>query len=140
MRRYLVVANRTLGGGHLVSKLRELASHGPCAFHVLVPASPPSDHPWTEAEARALAGSRLRVALERFGAIGVEVDGEVGDEHPVDAIADVLGRGETFDAIVLSTLPLGVSKWLGMDLPHRVEGAFGLPVIHVIGQEEPAEV
>ena len=135
--RYLVVANQTLGGGHLVSKLRELAAHGPCSFHVLVPATPPKDHPWIEAEARALAGERLHRALSRFAELGAEADGEVGDEHPVDAIRDVFERGEEFDAIILSTLPPGISRWLRLDLLHRVEG-FGIPVIHVIGQHEPA--
>ena len=39
MRRYLVVANRTLGGGHLLAKVRECLAAGPSEFHVLVPAS-----------------------------------------------------------------------------------------------------
>jgi hypothetical protein len=134
MRRYLVVANRTLGGGELVSTLRDLAAAGPCSFHLLVPATPPSDHPWTEGEAHAIARRRLELGLKRFSGLG-EVTGEVGDEHPVDAIRDVLDRGERFSAIVLSTLRPGISRWLRLDLISRVEG-FGLPVIHVIGDEE----
>ena len=137
MRRYLVVANQTLAGGHLVSKVRELMAAGPSRFHVLVPATPPRDHPWTEAEARAIAEERLRVALDRFRGMGAEVDGEVGDERPMQAITDVLEL-ESFDAIVLSTLPPGPSRWLRFDLPHRVESSFGLPVIHLIGHPEPA--
>ena len=77
MRRYLVVANQTLGGGQLLQPAaprRETSS-----FHVLVPATPPSDHLWTEAEARGIARSRLETALERFRSIGAEeVTGEVG--------------------------------------------------------------
>ena len=30
MRRYLVVANQTLAGGHLMSALRDLRDRGPC--------------------------------------------------------------------------------------------------------------
>ena len=67
MRRYLVVANQTLGGGPLSTLLRELAEE-PSTFHVLVPASPPVDHLWTEAEAIAIARKRLDTALERFRA------------------------------------------------------------------------
>jgi hypothetical protein len=33
-----------------------------------------------------------------------------------------------FDEIILSTLPEHVSKWLRMDLPHRLHRHSGLPV------------
>jgi hypothetical protein len=61
----------------------------------------------------------------------------VGDERPIQAIADVL-MCEPFDEIILSTLPPGMSRWLKMDLPHRVEAVYGLPVTHIIGQPSPA--
>jgi hypothetical protein len=139
MRRYLVVANQTLGGPHLLSLLRELARK-PAAFHVLVPASPPADHLWTESEARAIARKRLETALERFRTLGAEeVTGEVGDERPLQAIEDALAK-EPFDEIVLSTLPPKLSRWLKLDLIHRVRSAYGLPVRHVIGPRELVEV
>jgi hypothetical protein len=37
---------------------------------------------------------------------------------------------------VVSTLPLGVSRWLKQDLPHRAERQFRLPVTHI--EAEPA--
>ncbi|HEV8565003.1 MAG TPA: hypothetical protein VGR41_08805 [Actinomycetota bacterium] len=134
--RYLVVANQTLAGGHLLSKLRQLGARETCRFHVLVPATPPSDHVWTEGEAIDVAQRRLDTALDRFRELDAEVDGEVGDARPFQAIADVFQRGETFDGIVLSTLPPKLSRWLKLDLPHRVESTFGLPVIHVVGSQE----
>jgi hypothetical protein len=137
MKRYLVVANQTLGGGRLLDTVHDLAAKGPSRFHVLVPATPPSNREWTEAEARALANQRLERALERLRGLGLEVDGEIGDEHPVDAVGDVLERGEVFDAIVVSTLPPGISRWLKLDLVHRVE-KYGIPVIHVYGHPEPS--
>lgn len=139
MRRYLVVANQTLGGVHLLSLLREL-SREPSSFHVLVPASAPTDHLWTEAEAQATARRRLQIALERFGAAGLEVTGEVGDGRPMEAIDDALRGDEAFDEIVVSTLPPKLSKWLRLDLVHRVEATFGLPVRHVIGARETVDV
>ncbi len=45
MRRYLIVANQTLTEAHLIAKVRELDRGDPCAFHVLVPATVPQDHP-----------------------------------------------------------------------------------------------
>lgn len=138
MRRYLVVANQTLGGEHLEEELRELASAGPCRFHVVVPATPPQEQ-WvhTEGEAIAIAEDRLARALDRFGALDAEVTGEVGGERPLDAIRDAV-RHDDYDGIVLSTLPAGISRWLGMDLPHRVERTFDLPVTHVIAEGQPA--
>lgn len=138
IRRYLVVANQTLGGGDLLSLLRDLAAE-PSSFHVLVPATPPVDHLWTEGEANAIARRRLDIALARFRTLGIDVTGEVGDGRPLQAIDDVLTR-EPFDEIVLSTLPPGLSRWLKLDLLHRVEAAYGVPVHHVVAHRETIEV
>jgi len=139
MRRYLIVANQTLAGGALLAKVRSLHEAGPSTFHVLVPATPPADHPWTEAEVRRIAFQRLGRCLELLRGKGIQADGEIGDGHPVDAIKDVMLRGEEFDEIVLSTLRPGLSRWLKWDLISRVEG-FGLPVHHVIGEQEPVRI
>lgn len=137
MRRYLVVANQTLGGAHLVDVLRDLVSDGSCRLHVVVPATPVNQQ-WvhTEGEAIAVAQERLQRALTRFAELGADVSGQVGDERPLDAIGDAL-REDDYDAIVLSTLPAGVSRWIGMDLPHRVERAFDVPVTHVVAVSQP---
>lgn len=138
MRRYLVVANQTLGGDVLLDRLRGLAEDGPAAFHVVVPATHPRHQwTWTEGEATAIAEERLERALERFGALGSEVSGEVGNERPIDAIRSALRRREV-DEIVLSTLPAGPSRWLKQDLPARVERTFDVPVSHVIAEPEEA--
>jgi hypothetical protein len=137
MRRYLIVANQTLAAEPLVSRMRELARAAPSSFHVVVPATPPRDHLWTEGEARATARSRLDAALARFAELGAEVEGEVGDGNPMLAIGDALRDHGPFDEIVISTLPKGLSKWLKVDLPHRAEASFGLRVTHVV--VEPAK-
>lgn len=132
MHRYLVVANQTLAGDHLEQELRRRVGDGPCSFHVLVPATPLNDQglSWTEGEALSVARERLERALDRFGRLGADVSGEVGDERPLDAIDDVL-RTQSVDEIVLSTLPAGASRWLKMDLPARVRRRFDGPVTHV---------
>src|SRR4029453_17911704 len=100
MRRYLVVANQTLAGEPLVSRIRELSRAGPCAFFLVVPATPPGDHPWTEGEARAAARARLDEARIRLSGVGVGVEGEVGDGNPMLAIGDAIRDREPFDEIV----------------------------------------
>jgi nucleoside-diphosphate-sugar epimerase len=73
-------------------------------------------------------GGRL---IERLRAEGLEVDdGKVGDPDPVAAVEDAVNFKE-FDEIIVSTLPKHLSKWLRLDLPHRVEHATGKPVTHV---------
>jgi hypothetical protein len=138
MKRYLVVANQTLGGEHLMEAVRRLMAEGPCRFHIVVPATPSAEQlTWTEGEAVAIAQARLDRGLARFRAMGAEADGEVGDKNPILAIGDALEEGP-FDEIVLSTLPPGISKWLNLDLPSRVASHFHLPVTHLIGESEAA--
>lgn len=132
MRRYLVVANQTLGSNELYDEVRACLASGPCTFHIVVPATPPTeDLTWTEGEARALARDRLERALSWFRELPARVDGEVGDANPLLAIWDVLRVGQ-FDHIILSMLPPGISRWLKMDLLTRVKTAFGLPVTEVV--------
>ena len=131
--KYLVVANQTLGGEHLFAKVRDaIADDADSSFHVLVPASRPGGLTWTEGQAIATAQGHLDEALARFREAGVDADGEVGDEDPAQAIADVLLR-EPYDQIIISTLPHGRSNWLRQDLVTRVASQSGLPVTHVVG-------
>jgi len=135
MRRYLVVANRTLASGTVLAAIRDATAREPSRFHLLVPASPPGDHAWTEGEARTAADARLADALVLLREQGIEADGEVGDPNPLLAIEDALREREV-DGIILSTLPAGVSRWLGLDLPHRLTARFpNIPMTHVIGEE-----
>src|SRR4051794_33605881 len=117
LQQYLVVANLTLGGDHLLDEIRRrVVQAGPYRFHVLVPATPPQEHlTWSEEEAHDAAELRLSEALRRFREIGADVTGEVGPSSPLDAIAGAIARGR-FDGIILSTLPAGASRWLKLDL------------------------
>lgn len=132
MRRYLVVANQTLGGEQLIERLRTCVAEGPCSVHVVVPASAdPTVAFHDERSDRRVARRRLNEALERFEALGVEVTGEVGDHRPVDAVLDVLRRGVEVDEIIVSTLPAGVSRWLRLDAVSRIQRAVDVPVRHI---------
>lgn len=131
----LVVANRTAESDELLGALRERAAEGPARFTLLVPATAhgvawAADTHAGEPEAEA----HLRRALDRMRAAGLEVDGRLGDPSPVTAVGDALNFG-SFDEVIVCTLPKHVSKWLGLDLPRRIERASGLPVRHVIGTE-----
>ena len=65
MRRYLVVANQTLGGEELWAAIRERMAGGDCHFHLVVPATPAAQlDPGLTAEAAATAGGPGAAAEE----------------------------------------------------------------------------
>jgi hypothetical protein len=139
--RVLVVANRTVDSSELLAALRQRASRAPASFTLLVPAVPrglawaadmKAGHP--EAQPRAEAGAR------RMRITGLEVEAAiVGDPDPVAAVGDLL-RARSFDEVVVSTLPRGVSRWLRLSLPHRVRRLTDLPVTHVIAHPRRARL
>jgi hypothetical protein len=137
-RRYLVIANQTLGGAALQTKIRELLSGGPASLYVVVPATPswayreagtPDQAERARPDDKGLGQAhwRLRQAMEQLRSAGVEAEGEVGPPDPFEAAAAVLRRTE-FDGVILSTLPESASRWVGLDLPRRIERSFRVPV------------
>ena len=128
---YLVVANQTLRGEHLRDELLHRVAQGPCRFHIVVPANRnPGGWTHTLDQARAIAQERLQEAIDQFADLGAEVDGQVGDERPLDAMLDALRRWPC-DEVILSTLPAGASRWLKMDLVSRAARVLPIPVMHV---------
>jgi hypothetical protein len=146
LRRYLIVANQTLGGDELEKAADARVAAGPCEFWVVVPATriselapvtfipmlggvpvPVSDSP---EESVALAQARLEAALERLRKCGAVADGEVGDPDPMQAVELAL-KGRHVDEILVSTLPARLSRWLHQDLPGRLERKFHITVTHI---------
>jgi hypothetical protein len=81
----------------------------------------------TEDDDYAEARKRLEQGMDTLRSLGATVDGVVGDPDPLKAVQEVLAR-RSVDEIVLSTLPSGISRWLGQDLPHKLERKFHLPI------------
>ena len=140
MARYLVVAHQTIDSPALIYKLTELARIDPASeFTLLVPATP-IEHlaTWTEGESVAIAERDARRASELLKLEGINVARTVvGDESPLTAVDDEMRNSpEAYDSIVVSTFPSGISRWLGLDLPRRVENKYAQPVIHVVAQPE----
>jgi len=90
-------------------------------------------------EARAAAESKLAAALQRLRDAGLEADGRVGPPDPVDAVHAVWDPRH-FDEVIVSTLPGQASKWMLMDLPHRIARFTGVRVIHVVGSDEKVKL
>ena len=136
--RVLVVAHKTAATPALVNAIRERAARGPARFHLLVPN--PHHPSWRPAEAThpdVTEGEQvlaLALPLIEEACGGAPANGSVSRRHdPMDAIEETLHE-QDFDEIILSTLPLAVSRWLHLDLPRRV-AHLGLPLTTVIAQE-----
>ena len=137
----LVVANRTAESDELLAALRERAAEGPVTFTLLVPATPHGVAWATDMHSGgAEAEAHMRGAVRRMREAGLEVaNAKVGDPDACAAVEDAVNFAD-FDEIVVSTLPRHVSKWLRIDLPHRVGRVTGLPVRHVVGSEARSTV
>ena len=137
--RVLVVANRTADSDELLGALDRRAAEGPAEFTLLVPATP-RGVAWAADMHSGGGEAELHrdQAVSRMRAAGLDVaDGKVGDPDPVAAVEDEVNFG-SYDEIMVSTLPRNLSKWLKLDLPHRVERATGLPVRHIEAREAKA--
>ena len=135
MAKILVVANRTVESPQLEEALKERAGKGDeVEFTLVVPsahglskaANPDAGIPETE--------RHIHNAIEKLREDGLKVEGQLGDPDPIAAVQDA-ANAESFDEVIISTLPTHLSKWLHLDLPRKAAHATGLPVTHVVGSE-----
>ena len=132
----LVVANRTAESPELLNALQERAARGPCAFTLLVPQTAHGLAWAADPDAGQDEAEEHREAfIEELREEGIDLaDAKVGDGDPLAAIQDECNFHD-YDEVIVSTLPLKLSKWLRVDLPRKARAATGLPVTHVIGSE-----
>jgi hypothetical protein len=122
--RVLVVSDKTAATPELLAAMRDRAARGPVQFRLLVPNPAHAEahllHP--ERHDKAAEAERvLRQALPAFEeAAGGHIIGSVSIRHdPYDAIEETM-LSEPVDEIILSLAPHEVSRWLHLDLPHRL--------------------
>jgi hypothetical protein len=122
----LILARVTATSDELLAALRARADAEPATFTFIMPMMAPS-------EDRAVARARLDEALERLRSHGLEVDGVLADCDPIVAVSEVWDPSR-HDEIIVSTLPMRLSKWLGSSLPQRITELTDAPVSHVVSQ------
>ena len=118
----LVIANRTADSSELLEALRARAERSPAAFVLLLPKN------GTDRLGAELA---LEASLDRIREAGLSVDGLLGDSDPLVAVQEAWDPSR-FDEVIVSTLPTHSSRWLLIDLPHRVARITGASVTHVV--------
>ena len=134
--RVLVVANRTAESPELLDALRTRTVQGPFEFTLLVPSTPHGLAWAADPDAGHDEAERHREAfVEELRQEGLDVEAaRVGDPDALAAIQDECNFN-SYDELIVSTLPLHISKWLKIDLPSKAQAATGLPVMHVVGSE-----
>jgi hypothetical protein len=128
----LVVAHQTAATPGLLEAVRDRTRSSPARFHLVVPRQAHGMHKLVDPQDAGddEAQTVLDTALpELSSAAGSEVTGSLGDPEPLMAIHDAVNMG-SYDEIIISTLPLGISRWLKLDLISKARG-LGLPVTHV---------
>jgi hypothetical protein len=120
----LVLANQTVAGDELKSKLEELAAEGPHRFIVVVPQDS------GDGLAVRAARERLKTLLGSLRSEQIVVAGHIGDPDPFTAAMNAVQYFHISE-VVISTLPSGESKWVADNLLEKVESATGKPVMHV---------
>ncbi len=119
--------------------MAEINTHDSVAeFVIVIPATPLNllqQFEGTAKSARGLAAQRAQSTRLHLESLGVRVRStRIGSWDPYEAIEDAL-MADTYEAIVLSTLPPGVSRWLRMDLPSRVARRHPeIRLVHVVAQ------
>jgi GABA permease len=132
-RRILVLANETVGGEELLSRVGTMAAEVSEDVLIVCPALNSRVRTWTSDEdpARAEAQSRLDASLARLAGAGVAARGEIGDGDPLQALEDAL-REFPADEIVVSTHPPGRSHWLEQGVVDEARLRYDVPVTHVV--------
>ena len=131
-RSVLVVANVTATSPELLDELIARSRREPASFTLIVPATPFGG-------GREVAGETLAAALDQLRQAGLDAHGEVGAPDPVVAVTDAWDP-KRYDEIIVSTLPIRVSKWLHTGLPERIAKLTGATISHVVAQPPRPEV
>lgn len=143
MAKILIVANRSMKGAALANAVEQRRAEEPCEFRVLVPVGTPvspvvalgaaaADMTPTACfdfqSEREAAEERLEAALAWCAERDIVATGILTADSDVVATVAELVETDSFDEVIVSTLPTTVSRWLRQDLPHRIERKVSVPV------------
>jgi hypothetical protein len=139
MASYLLIANETAESPEMVHAVAEIKADDPDAeFVIVIPATPLNllqQFEDTAKSARGLAAQRAQSTRRHLESLGIRVRStRIGNWDPYVAIEEEL-LNDNYEAIVLSTLPPGLSRWLRMDLPSRVARRHpDIRLVHVVSR------
>jgi nucleotide-binding universal stress UspA family protein len=133
-RRLLVVATAPVEQEELRRRVREHAADDEAEVHVVAPAVELSPLEWLasdEDEAREEAAGVARDAKQAVQPEAEEVETQVGDTDPVQAIEDAL-REFPADEVIVITRPGDEASWLEAGAGEEAKQRFRVPVTHLV--------
>ena len=136
-RRILVVTTAPVEGDALRERVREHAAGEDAELRVVATASDLSPLAWLatdEDKARREAGQRAADVGEAVAPEADEVETEVGDTDPVQAIEDAL-RTFPADELLLVTRRDDDAGWLEEGAAAEALARFSLPVTHLVVED-----
>jgi nucleotide-binding universal stress UspA family protein len=133
-RRLLVVSTTPVEDEDLLRRVREHTGDHEAEVHVVAPAAQLSPLQWLasdEDRAREEAAEVAREAKETVEPDAQEVEAEVGDSDPVQAIEDAL-REFPADEVIIVTRPGDEVSWLEGGAGEEAKRRFPVPVTHLV--------
>jgi hypothetical protein len=136
-KRVLIITNEVVANPAGVPEVIQKQVREADAVCVVAPALTSRLHSWVsdfDAEYRE-AGERMRMLVGGIDSSGPVVSGRVGDEDPLQAVADALVEFPA-DALILGVHPSGDANWRERRFSKKVRERFGLPVTEVVLDRE----
>ncbi len=130
----LVLANETVISQPLLDAIRQRSAQGSASFLIVCPQSDPrgSEHAHPDAE------RRLRSALAALRDEGIDAHGQIAHPDPYVAAIETI-HDERVDEVIVSTFPGERSGWLRRDLVGRLRADAGVPVQHIVSDEDAGD-
>ena len=136
-KRVLIITNEVVANPAGVPEVIQKQVREADAVCVVAPALTSRLHTWVsdiDAEYRE-ADERMRMLVGGIDSAGPAVSGRVGDEDPLQAVADALVEFPA-DALILGVHPSGDANWRERRFSKKVRERFGLPVTDVVLDRE----
>ena len=136
-KRVLIITNEVVANPAGVPEVIQKQVREADAVCVVAPALTSRLHTWVsdiDAEYRE-ADERMRMLVGGIDSAGPAVSGRVGDEDPLQAVADALVEFPA-DALILGVHPSGDANWRERRFSKKVRERFGLPVTEVVLDRE----
>ena len=136
-KRVLIITNEVVANPAGVPEVIQKQVREADAVCVVAPALTSRLHTWVsdiDAEYRE-ADERMRMLVGGIESAGPAVSGRIGDEDPLQAVADALVEFPA-DALILGVHPSGDANWRERRFSKKVRERFGLPVTEVVLDRE----
>jgi hypothetical protein len=132
-KRVLIIANEVVANPADVPEVIANQVREAEAVRVVAPTLTSRLHSWvSDIDAEYMeADARMRMVVGDLGSAGPAVSGRVGDEDPLQAVADALVEFPA-DALILGVHTSDDANWRERRFSKKVRERFGLPVTEVM--------